>query len=117
STPARGSALAADSRYYRTPSPRRRTSEVGGERARAAREQRRVEADRDEQGAGSEIAARALGIRGEDAGRLARGDHRGDAVGDRLQHVGVAGVAEVAERGRQIGRPEEDAVDALGPRN
>ena len=38
---------------------------------------------------------------------------RFDRVLDRRLHVGVLRIAEMAERGRQIGRPDEHAVDAV----
>ena len=72
-----------------------------------------VAADRNEAHAPVEIAARiGLGGRQDAAGFAVRGGAI-DQVLDHGLHVGVVGLADEAERSRQIAGPDKDAIHAI----
>src|SRR5262245_2385029 len=91
--------------------------EFGRELIRAAGEQPHVGADRDEQRAEIEVAPRELLVRRQDPGRLAARADAADRVVDLRQNRGVRRLARVAEGGVEIGRSDEDPVDAVEPRD
>ena len=59
-----------------------------------------------------EVVTRQRRVRRQYAGRLARFADARDGAFDGGLHLGVAGVAHVAHRRRQVGRADEDAVHA-----
>src|SRR5690606_36197532 len=83
------------------------------QRLRAVAQHVLVGAHGDEQAAELDVALRQGLVAGEDAGGLAAGLDAADGVLDRGQHLRVLGVAEVAERGGEVARADEDAVDAF----
>src|SRR5215213_9411895 len=87
--------------------------ELRRERLGAAREEADVGADGDEERAEREPAPRRLLAVGQDAGGLARLDDARDRIVDPRHHLGMGALARKAERGVEVGRPDEDAVDAL----
>ncbi len=72
-----------------------------------------VDGDGDEGGPDLDAAPREGGVRSQDAGGLARRADAAHRVLDRRDHVGVSGLADVAEARRQVRRADEDAVDAV----
>ena len=111
--------IVVDSRYYLTPRAAlgwRLATEVRGKRPSAARQQRGVEADRDEQRTGGEIAARSLGVGREDSWRLAGREHGGDAGVDRRSTSGWLALPRWPIDADRSAGPEEDAVDAVRSR-
>ncbi len=86
---------------------------LGAEGVGAAGEEGEVGADGGEGGAERDGAAGRRRVEREEAGGLAGGADAGDGVLDRGDDLGVAGVAEVAEAGREVGGADEEAVDAV----
>ena len=89
----------------------------GGELLAAGGEQRHVRADEDEPRPGRQVPLGQVTRERVDAGGLARGRDRLDRVLDRARHLGVGLLAEVTERRGQVGRAEEDPVDAVDRRD
>src|SRR5476651_2335690 len=83
--------------------------ELGG----GANQQVGLDADGDEQRAGLQVTLGHLRIGVDDARGLARSEHGGDAGVDRGKHLRMAWLAEETHRRGQIGRAEENAVDAI----
>src|SRR5438552_19181473 len=78
-----------------------------------AREHAGVGADRDEQAAALEPAARVGFDSGEDPRRLSRLADAADGVVDDGHDLRIVRLARVAERGVQVGRADEYAVHAF----
>ena len=87
--------------------------EPGGERLGAAREERDVGADEHERRAGGEVAVGGVRVERVDADGLARAAHGLERAQHGGHDVGVRLLAEQAHRRREVGRPDEDAVDAV----
>src|SRR5712692_3193738 len=72
-----------------------------------------VGADRDEEAAAFEPAPGIGFDAGEDSRRLARFSDAADRVVDDRHDFRIVGLAGIAERGVQVGRPDKDAVHAF----
>src|SRR5215208_2561116 len=108
--------LARDWSYQITASSRHSSAallELRRERLGAAREEADVGADGDEQRAEREPAPRRLLAVGEDAGGLAGLDDARNRIVDPRHHLGMGALAGIPKRGVEVGRTDEDAVDAL----
>src|SRR5262252_6144936 len=80
------------------------------DRLRAARQQAAVGADRREHATRRHVVAGELLVGCEDAGHVAGRLDPPDRVLDDALDVGMPPIAQVADAGREIARPDEDAV-------
>src|SRR3954453_13826563 len=87
--------------------------ELRRERLGAAGEEADVGADGDKQCAEREPAPRCLLAVGQDAGGFAGLDDARNRIVDPRHHLGMGALARIPERGVEVSRPDEDAVDAL----
>src|SRR5579884_1505326 len=87
--------------------------ELPGQRVGGAREQTDVGADRHEAVAPVDVAADLVFVAAQNAGRLAYGLETRGRLSHRRLHVRMLRMTEMAERGRQVGRSDEHAVDTL----
>src|SRR6266850_3473047 len=87
--------------------------EFGGERFGAAREYADVGPDSHEQSAALEPVASVGFVGGQDSRRLARFANAPHRFVDERLHPRIGCFTRMAERGVQVGRPDEHAVDAV----